>query len=100
MNRQQIDALPNDPANLKRELVKLSDIVASYETAKQARIAAEAVAAASPAASFEIKVFEVKAQLEGLMDGSEDISDPKLRVEILRGAINLVNDLFDAVPKS
>lgn len=100
MNRQQIEALPNDSATLKREIVRLHEIVDSYESGKRARAAEEQIAAASPAANFEIDVFTAKGQLEGLADGSEDITNPTVRVNICRNAIGLLNRLFSALPKA
>jgi hypothetical protein len=100
MDRKAIEALPNDPAALKRHLILQADKIASFELAKAQRAAAEQVAAASPAADFEMKVFEAKNQLEGLADGSEDITDPISRNTILRSAIKLVGDLFAAIPKA
>jgi hypothetical protein len=97
MNRTQIEALPDDPRALKMQIVKMSETIASLEKAKAERAAAEVVAASSPAANFDMAVFNAKASLEGLQDGSEDITDPLVRGTILRGAIKLIGDLFDAL---
>jgi hypothetical protein len=99
MNRQEIEALPNDPTNLKRLIVQQADIIASHEAAKAQRTKDAAIASTSMAATFELDVFTTKAGLEGLADGSEDITDPIRRGEICRGAIGLINRLFKAVPK-
>lgn len=100
MNKQQIEALPNDPATLKREIVRLHEIVKSHELAKAQRAKEEAIAQSSPAAGFEIDAFTVKASLEGLADGSEDFTDPLERGRICRGAIDLINRMFAALPKA
>jgi hypothetical protein len=100
MNRQQIEALPNDPATLKREIARQSDVIASYEEGKRQRALAAQVAASGPMADFEAAVFQVKADLEGLSDGSEDITDPIVRVKILRTATDLIDKLFAAAQKS
>jgi hypothetical protein len=98
MNRQEIEALPNDPANLKREIIRLSDIVESYEAGKRARALAAQVAASGPAANFEMDVYQMKSDLEGLSDGSIDITDPIERTRILRRAIELLGNMLTAMP--
>jgi hypothetical protein len=100
MNLKEIASLPDDPKALKAEMARMATIIGSYEEGKRARAKEAEIAAASPAASFEIAVFEVKAQLEGLQDGSEDYANPKVRGDICRAALKLVSDLFAALPKA
>ena len=99
LNKDQIAALSNDPATLKKQILKLHDVIDSYEDAKRNRVAAERAAETAPAASFEIDVFNAKAELEGLADGSEDYADPRTRLRICNGAIALIGRLVAALPK-
>lgn len=92
--------LPNDPAALKQEIARLQTVVRSYEVAKEQRRKEAEAAANSPAANFEVEVYTAKSQLEGLIDGSEDYADPKVRGDICRGAINLLDRMQAALPKA
>ena len=100
LTRDQIDALPNDPAALKRSLQAQRVVIDSYEEGKRNRARAAEIAESSPAASFQSDVLTFKSQLEGLSDGSEDYADPRTRGNICRDAIKLVDALFAAVPKA
>lgn len=97
MKRSEIEALTNDPVALKKEIVRLSDIVDSHETAKRQRAAEEVKQANSPAANFEIDVFTVKSDIESVADGSVDILE---RGAICRRAVDLINRLYAALPKA
>jgi hypothetical protein len=99
-NAERIAQLPKDPASLQRMVLQLQDTVASHETAKRQREQAAEIAAASPAAAFEMDVFNVKRELEGLADGSEaDPTDPIARGQICRRATELLGRLLAALPK-
>lgn len=100
MNRTDIEALPNDPNVLKRELVRQAEVIASYEAAKAQRMRDEAIAADSPAANLELDVHAMKGDLEGLSDGSgTDPDDPIGRGKVCRDAVALLDRLFAAIPR-
>lgn len=99
LTKDQIAALSNDPAILKKQILKLHDVIDSFEDAKRQRQEAAKAVETGPAAAFEIDVFNAKAALEGLADGSEDHADPRTRLRICNGAIGLIGRLFAALPK-
>lgn len=100
MKKSEIMKLPDDPVTLKAHIARLADMVASYEVAKAQRAHAAELAAASPAANFEIEVFNARADLEGISDGSIDYTDPKERGDICRKVISLLGRMFDELPKA
>lgn len=68
--------MPANLADAKREILALRDQLASYEANKRHRQKAEAEAASTPAAQLEVPVLNAVAWLEGVSDGSEDVSRP------------------------
>lgn len=80
--------LPTDVPTLQAEVLRLQSLVASFETAKRDRAAAEAkqretAEQAGSIEDLEIRVFDAKALLEGLHDGSEDLRDNRARVQAI-----------------
>lgn len=93
--------MPTEVTKLQREVIRLREIIASHEAARKLRLATEeAAATTSPAASFEIDIADVRRDLEGLADGSEDYESTSERTRICNKALNLIGRLRTALEKA
>lgn len=92
--------LPETLPEAQQEIVQLRAAVRSYEDAKRQRQVEEAAKSASPAAAYELRVFEACSGLEGLADGSEDYNDTNTRGRLCRAAIDVIREMHAELPKS
>lgn len=94
------NTMPTTLPELQREVLRLQGIIASHERAKADRLKAEQAAADSPAANYEMELFDCKRELEGLADGSEDYESASERGRICRRAIGLLERMHRELPKA